>query len=130
MDIISELKWILVKRENQKSIIVSREFQDYPPGSVITTDKGTLGEFRSIFGPFSAQFRFFIKLAWVYFGHIWVGFGLIEVLGQVVSNSNMQSVFGLFNSMIHVDFYQFLNRNNIKARLILNFKSVSGIHGR
>ena len=49
MDIISELKWILVKRENQKSIIVDREFQDYPPGSVITTDKGTLGKFLSIF---------------------------------------------------------------------------------
>ena len=56
MDIISELKWILVKRENQKSIIVSREFQDYPPGSVITTDKGTLGEFRFIFDPFLVHF--------------------------------------------------------------------------
>ena len=62
-------------------------------------------------------------------GHFRVRFGTIVVLGQVVSNSNMQSVFGLFNSMIHVDFYQFLNRNNIKARLILNFKPVSGIHG-
>ena len=56
MDIISELKWILVKRENQKSIIVSREFQDYPPGSVITTDKGTLGKFWSILTPFWSNF--------------------------------------------------------------------------
>ena len=56
MDIISELKWILVQRENQKSIIVDREFQDYPPGSVITTDKGTLGTFWSPFGPISGPF--------------------------------------------------------------------------
>ena len=45
MDIISDLKWTLIKRENQKSIIVGREYESYPPGAVITTDEGTLGTF-------------------------------------------------------------------------------------
>ena len=74
MDIISELKWILVKRENQKSIIVDREFQDYPPGSVITTDKGTLGKFWSILALLRTD-TITGRVGLGEFGQIWVGFG-------------------------------------------------------
>jgi len=76
MDIISELKWILVKRENQKSIIVDREFQDYPPGSVITTNKGTLGKFWSIFDPVSNIYQVGFCTYWSILGWVWVYRGL------------------------------------------------------
>ena len=75
MDIISELKWILIKRENQKSIIVDREFQDYPPGSLITTDKGTLGKFLVHFGPSYEQLRLLVELGWVNFVKFGLGLG-------------------------------------------------------
>ena len=77
----------------------------------------------SPFWPCYEQIRLLVELGWVNLVKFGSGLGQQLFLGQVVSNSNMQSVFGLFNSMIHVDFYQFLNRNNIKARLILNFSS-------
>ena len=78
MDIISELKWILVKRENQKSIIVDREFQDYPPGSVITTDKGTLGKFWLIFDPVSITVQTGLGIFWTHLGWVWVQSPLVE----------------------------------------------------
>ena len=107
--------------------------KDYPIGSVITTEKGTLGKFRLIFEilamklswkpkiVISAENRNFKKpITQEFIIRVEYLASIFEIqlfLGKVISNSNMQSVFGLFNSMIHIDFYQFLYRNNVKPGL-------------